>query len=224
MKNKTLHLVVLLLALVFTTGDPAHAQGKSVQQVYDQAVIDYNAQNFEAAKAGFQSVLRSRPGYVYARNYLAKTETALKNPPPATDTLEKQLAALTVPKFTFEEASLGDVLLYLTQASTKISNGKVTANFIYKGPAADRENKLLTLNLANLPLTEVIRYVGLQTGTRFTYEKYAVVGTPSEKAQDVVNPTAATEEAKFDPLPARKSIFQQREDEAKAKAAQNPFN
>ncbi len=218
MKNIIRSLFALFIAMVFVAGTPAQAQQQSVQQVYDQAVKDFDAQNFEAAKAGFQKVLRSRPGYVYARNYLAKTEIALKNPPPSTDTLEKKLAAIVVPKFTFEDATLGDILRYLTQKSDELSGGKVVANFIYKGPAADRENKALTLNLANLPMTEVIRYVGLQTGTRFTYEKYAVVGTPVDQA---VDKTAETQEASLQPAPATKSIFQERAE--KEAAENNPF-
>jgi len=218
MKNFLTSLFALLMPMVFIAGTPAQAQQQSVQQVYNQAVKDYEAQNFDAAKAGFQKVLRSRPGYVYARNYLAKTEKALKNPPPPTDTLEKQLAGIIVPKFTFEDATLGDIMRYLTQKSDELSEGKVVANFIYKGPPADRDNKALTLNLANLPMTEVIRYVGLQTGTRFTYEKYAVVGTPVGQA---VDKTAQAREASLQKAPATKSIFQERAE--KEAAEKNPF-
>jgi len=218
MKNTIRSLFVLFIAMVLVAEAPAQAQRQSVQQVYDQAVKEFEAQNYEAAKAGFQKVLRSRPGYVYARNYLAKTESALKNPPPSTDTLEKKLAAIVVPKFTFEDATLGDILRYLTQKSEELSEGKVVANFIYKGPPADRENKALTLNLANLPMTEVIRYVGLQTGTRFTYEKYAVVGTPVGQAADE---SAQTQEASLQTAPATKSIFQQRAE--KEAASKDPF-
>lgn len=210
MKNIVTSVLALFIAMVLVAGSPLQAQQQSVQQVYDQAVKDFDSNNFEAAKAGFQKVLRSRPGYVYARNYLAKTEQALKSPPPATDTLEKKLAGIVVPKFTFEDASLGDILRYLTQKSEELSAGEVVANFIYKGPPADRDNKLLTLNLANLPMTEVIRYVGLQTGTRFTYEQYAVVGTPvgpTTQSGQAVDSNAPAADASLQAVPAGKPIF-----------------
>ena len=218
MKNIITSLFALFIAVAFVAGTPAQAQQQSVQQVYDQAVKDFEAQKYVEAKAGFQKVLRSRPGYVYARNYLAKTESALKNPPPSTDTLEKALAKIVVPKFTFEDAMLGDILRYLTQKSEELSGGKVVANFIYKGPPADRETKALTLNLANLPMTEVIRYVGLQTGTRFTYEKYAVVGTPVDQA---VDKTPQAQEASLEKTSTSQSIFQERAE--KEAAQKNPF-
>lgn len=218
MKTVFTSILALFIALVFVAATPVQAQQQSVQQVYDQAVKDFNANNFDAAKAGFQKVLRSRPGYVYARNYLAKTEKALKNPPPSTDTLEKKLAGIMVPKFTFEDASLGDIMRYLTQKSEELSAGKVVANFIYKGPPSDRDNKLLTLNLANLPMTEVIRYVGLQTGIRFTYEKFAVVGTPVGQAAEK---TLQSQDAGVPSTPASKSIFEQRAE--KDAVEKNPF-
>ena len=61
----------------------------------------------------------------------------------------------------------------------EISGGKVVANFIYKGPADDKQTKTVSLRLSNVPLTEVIRYVGQLTSTKFRYDEFAVVGIPT---------------------------------------------
>lgn len=50
---------------------------------------------------------------------------------------------------------------------------------LYKGSNADKESKMVTWKLGNVPMTEVIRYVGQLTGTKFKYEEYAVVGIPA---------------------------------------------
>ena len=223
MMKKLIPAVFLTLSLAFLAVSPASAQQQgraSLQSIFDKAEADFKAGNYAEAKAGYLAVLRAKPGYVYARQGLAKTEAAIKNPPKQNTTVEKSLSGLTIPKFKFEDASFGTVLEYLTQKSTELSGGKVTANFIYKGPAEDRDKKLITLSLANVPLTEVIRYVGAQAGVRFTYDKYAVVGTPLAEAQKA-DAAAAKEEASLQ-QPARKSFLEERE-ERERQAAQNPF-
>ena len=219
-------LVAAVLAAVAVSPAEAQQQGQqkvTLQQVYDQAVADFNAQKYEEAKKGFERVLKAKPGLPRARKYVAQIEAEMKNPQKKKQTMEAPLAKLTVSKFTFKDASFGTVLEYLTKKSTELSGGEVTANFIYKGPAEDFDKKLITLSLANVPLTEVIRYVGAQVGVRFAYEEFAVVGTPLAAAQKVDAAEAATakEEASLKE-PARKSFLEERE-EKESKAAQNPF-
>ena len=228
MMKKLIPAVFLTFALAFVAVGPVGAQQQqkkvTLQSVFSKAEADFKAGKYEEAKGGYQAVLKARPGYVYARQGLAKTENALRNPPKQNKTVEASLSALTVPKFKFEGASFGTVLDYLTEKSTEISGGKVTANFIYKGPAEDREKKLITLSLANVPLTEVIRYVGAQAGVRFAYDKYAVVGTPlveAQKAEAVEAVEAAKEEASLQE-PTRKSFLEERE-EKERQTSQNPF-
>lgn len=224
MMKKMIAAVFLSLAVAIFAANPVAAQQQkkvTLQSVFNQAEADYKAGKYAEAKTGYEAVLKARPDYVYARKGLARAEAALKNPPKEDQTMEAPLAALIVPKFKFEDASFGTVLDYLSEKSTELSGGKVTANFIYKGPIEDREKKLITLSLANVPLTEVIRYVGAQAGVRFTYEKYAVVGTPLAAAQKAAAAEAAKEEASLKDN-TRKSFLEERE-EKERQANQNPF-
>lgn len=150
----------------------------NLQQVFNTAKAAYEAGRYEEAAAGFRKVLKYQPSYVYARKYLTQTEVQMKKGKVAVS-LEGKLAKLNVPSVEFDNASLGTVMAYLTQKSTEISDGKVVANFIYKGSNEDKESKMVTLKLGNVPMTEVIRYVGQLTGTKFKYEEYAVVGIPA---------------------------------------------
>ncbi|MCF6311441.1 MAG: hypothetical protein L3J39_03225 [Verrucomicrobiales bacterium] len=153
----------------------------NLQQVFNTAKAAYDAGRYEEAAAGFRKVLKHQPGYVYARKYLRQTEIQMKKGKVAVS-LEGKLAKLNVPNVEFDKASLATVMEYLTAKSSEISGGKVVANFIYKGSNEDKESKTVTLKLGNVPMTEVIRYVGQLTGTKFKYEEYAVVGIPA--AQD----------------------------------------
>lgn len=149
----------------------------NLQQVFNTAKADYEAGRYEKAAVGFRKVLKHQPSYVYARKYLTQTEIKMKKGKVAVS-LEGKLAKLKMPSVEFDNASLGTVMAYLTQKSSEISAGKVIANFIYKGNNEDKESKMVTLKLGNVPMTEVIRYVGQLTGTKFKYEEYAVVGIP----------------------------------------------
>ena len=227
MMKKMIPAVFLTLTLAFLAVSPVNAQQQqkktvTLQSVFNQAEADYKAGKYTEAKAGFQAVLKAKPGYIHALQYLAKTELAIKHPPKQTQTMETSLTGLIVPKFTFKDASFGTVLEFLAEKSTALSGGKVTANFIYKGPAEDRDKKLITLSLANVPLTEVIRYVGAQAGVRFTYEKFAVVGTPLVEAQKADAAAKATKEEASLLEPKRTSFLEERE-EKERETAQNPF-
>jgi len=174
-----------LVALVLMTGlglmSTLMAAPSNLQQVFNDAKADYDAENYEKAAVGFRKVLKYQPSYVYARKYLTQTEALLKKGKTVV-TLESKLSQLEVPSVEFDNASLGTVMSYLSQKAAEVSGGKVVANFIYKGPREDKESKMVTLKLGNVPMTEVIRYVGQLTGTKFKYEEYAVVGIPALSA------------------------------------------
>lgn len=182
-------------------GSVAVAGSGNLQKVFNDAKAAYDAGEFEKAASGFRKVLKYQPGYVYARKYLTQTEAKLKKGKTVV-TLEGKLAKLQVPNVNFDNASLGTVLTYLSQRSEEISGGKVIANFIYKGPREDKDSKMVTLKLGSVPMTEVIRYVGQLTGTKFKYEEYAVVGVPTvdvaRAEAKLEQRTAATDKPKFD--------------------------
>lgn len=180
-KGSKMKFIALGLAMGMGLVSIAVADPSNLQQVFNAAKTAYDAEDYEKAAIGFRKVLKYQPSYIYARKYLTQTEAMLKKGKTVV-TLEGKLAKLQVPSVEFDNASLGTVMSYLAQKSAEISGGKVVANFIYKGPREDKESKMVTLKLGNVPMTEVIRYVGQLTGTKFKYEEYAVVGIPALSA------------------------------------------
>jgi hypothetical protein len=151
----------------------------NLQQVFNDAKAAYEAGEYEQAAEGFRQVLKYQPGYVYARKYLVQTEAKIKAGGDPKATLESKLAKLKVPSVAFEDASLEAVMAFLSQKSDELSGGKVVANFIYKGSSEEKKSTTLSLKLSNVPMTDVIRYVGQLTNTKFKYEEFAVVGIPT---------------------------------------------
>jgi len=177
---KGIALAVMLVVGMMST---LAAAPSNLQKVYNEAKANYNAGNYEEAAIGFQKVLKYQPGYIYARKYLAQTEAKIKQGGNTKVSLESKLAKLKISSLEFADTDLGSAMAFLTQKSEEISGGKVVANFIYKGPSTDKKSKTITLKLSNVPLTEVIRYIGQLTDTRFKYEEFAVVGVPSVVAE-----------------------------------------
>jgi hypothetical protein len=92
---------------------------------------------------------------------------------------EKQLSAIVLPKIEFREATLGSALDFLKQQVNKQSEGKTMVNFVLQLPEEQVKKQTVTLSLANVPFTEVLRYLGTLSGTTFTFEKYAITVRPA---------------------------------------------
>jgi len=173
--------LALVAAFVFATWEtqPALAQqAPTAKAVFDEGVKLFEEKRFAEALVKFEQVQRMAPNFVYARSYAARARTALNRGAGPDNRLEGQLAQLIVPEIEFREAPLGDILDFLSMRAEELSGGEIKPNFIYKGSSEQRQNTLVNLNLRNVPMTEVIRYVGTLSRTRFTYEAHAVVGEP----------------------------------------------
>ncbi len=208
--KRILHLI-LAAALALAAGSAPSQEKKSLQDVFQEAVKQYEAKQYQEALKGFQTVLKYQPNYIYARNYASKCLAAMREGTGPGQKMDVKLAAITLPSVEFQGTDLALVFDYLTQKSEELSGGKVVANFIYKGTDEEKKAKLVTLSLRNAPFTEVIRYVGTLTNTVFTYEEFAVVGTPADKVQatPATGPTTTTggSETKFDePFPKAPTV------------------
>lgn len=195
--------LVIAITLISLLSLPVGAQEKkrTLQEIYNDAVKEFNAGEYESALEGFQTFLKHQPNYPYARAYVAQCQQKIRAGGKPKETLEAKLATLVVPSVNFESSSLALVFEFLTQKSEELSGGRVVANFIYKGSDEMKQNSAVSLSLRNAPFTDVIRYVGQLTNTVFTYEEFAVVATPVGTASASPATTAtqsASLESKFD--------------------------
>ena len=204
-RKTTMAAVAGLLLAMTGAGFLGPVQGqekRSLESVYKNGVALYEAGKYAEALSEFQTVIKASPRYAPARSYAAKCELAIKQGGGPKETLEAKLGQIQVPAVEFQDTPLHSVFEYLTKKSEELSGGKVIANFIYKGSEEDRQKTLVTLRLNNVPMTEVIRYVGQLSATKFSYEEFAVLGTPlSQVPVTAAAPTQTAENAArgFDP-------------------------
>ncbi|MDX8401212.1 MAG: hypothetical protein R8K47_01125 [Mariprofundaceae bacterium] len=85
---------LLLLAVLAVAGaerSPA-AEGASLAEVLTRAIEDYQFQEYDRARAGFDAVLRAEPANPYALHYLGRLELETGHFGRAADLLEQQIA------------------------------------------------------------------------------------------------------------------------------------
>jgi len=188
MKILPTFLVPALLATFAIT-----AGAESVQQLLSDAQSAYLRGDMETARRNFELVNKVDPRNMTAIAYL-RTMKAREVQAGAGAVQEKQLATVVLPKVEFKEATLGSALDFLKQQVDKQSGGKQLVNFVLQLPDEQVKAQTVTLSLANVPFTEVLRYIGTLTNTSFTFEKYAIAVRPASAKTPAT--ASATEPAK----------------------------
>jgi hypothetical protein len=72
------------------------------------------------------------------------------------------------------DATVADVIELLRAESQKVSADKTSVNFVWQAPEASKAAKV-TLNLHNIPLGDVLKYVTESAGLRYRTDAHAIV-------------------------------------------------
>jgi len=90
--------------------------------------------------------------------------------------MEDKLKSIFIDVVDFDDATLDEVVEYLTIKSSQLDESGGGVNFVLKLDPDDQlaRNANVNLKLRNIPIGEVIRYVTRDTGTRFNVDAFAV--------------------------------------------------
>ncbi len=194
MKN-LLKIPTLILVALFCFNFADAGEKRTLADVYSDGVKLYEAGRYSEALKYFTYVNSKNPRDPRNMRYLKMTQLAISEGRKAKRDLEGELKSVTIPEVNFVQASLGEVMAYLSKRVQEISNAQRSANFIYKGTNEQRENTLITLQLRNAPVTDVIKYVGSLSDTKFDYDEHAIVGTPLSESPKTPQSTEPTQNA-----------------------------
>jgi len=159
---------------------PSAAPSPEIQELLNEGKAAYAHGDMAKAKADFEMVYQIDSRNQIAIGYLRLIKSTEKNSPKTVDQ-EQALAAINIPKIEFREATLREALDFLRKKAADLSNGKQSVNFVVPGGEAT-DSIRVTLSLQNIPFPEAVRYIGRVTNFKFTFEKYAIVGTPAAGA------------------------------------------
>ena len=170
------------LAAVVAFGSlvPLPVVAEDLTAAFEAGKRAYYNRDFLTAKAKFAQVLEQYPNHVASRAMMRQVEIKLSS-----DTgrvMRAKLEAITLPVLELEEADLATTLEHLSRLAAEQSGGKFKPNFIIRGEGT--AERLVTLKLRKIPLSEAIRYISELTKVNVTYEEYAAVITPLSTAAD----------------------------------------
>ncbi len=198
MNRLKLIFAACLAALFIVPAAFAQQKNPTVKEVYEEGKRAYLSKDYAKALKAFEYVKKYYPRDPRVRSYIAKTQMALREDRPQA-TMEAKLRGIVIPNVEFEDATLETVLDYLTQKTSELSGGQVRPNFVYRGSPQEKAQGGITLKLNNVPVSELIRYVGQMTRTQFKYEPYAITGVPLRMLSPV-QPEAPAATESFDPF------------------------
>ncbi len=168
----------VLIGLSLVNSIPARAADPAAALV-KEATAAYQRGDLDVAKAKFESVRQLDPKNAVAIKFLTQIQAKQAE---LGGGKERVLAQLMVPSVKFKEAELTAALEALRAQVTKLSEGKQSVNFVVQVPEEQAKTPI-TLNLANVPFTEVLKYVGTLAGVTFAYDKYAILVQPAGTAK-----------------------------------------
>ncbi len=163
--------LLLLLPLLPMTG-----WAESTADLLRIAQQAYMRGDIEAAKSTFEMVVQIDPRNPTALTYL-RTIRAAKPAISAAKSQQKQLNGVILAKVQFNQTSFGSALEYLKQQVAKSTEGKVPLNFVTQVPEETLATPI-TLALSNVPVGEILRYLGELAKVSITYEPFAVAIRP----------------------------------------------
>jgi hypothetical protein len=165
-----------LLALLFLSFSSLAAQQHGIQE---EALRAFQAQDYATAKSLFESLLTLDPKNFTARNYLRAIAQREKGGPG----LESALRKIVIPTVDFRDVTVREAVAFVSQKVRELSGGKQSVNVVWMVSQEQTANARVTLNLQNVPASEVLRYIGDASNLRFSYDALAV------KIQPMSNPT-----------------------------------
>ena len=156
-----------ILALLLLAFGSLHAQQSEMQA---EAVRAFQAEDYATAKSLFESLLSIDPKNPAARNYLRAIAQREKGGPG----LEGALRKILIPTVDFRDATVREAVAFVSQKVRELSGGKQTVNVVWMVSPEQTATARVTLNLRNVPASEVLRYIGAASNLRFSYDALAL--------------------------------------------------
>ncbi|MGB8166766.1 MAG: M56 family metallopeptidase, partial [Chthoniobacteraceae bacterium] len=169
-KPKTMHITRRLI--VFVTArfvDPA------------KAVNAGNAKSFMTAGGKVES--ETPPTEVLAQKAGGKPNAGDAVP---SQTVMEKAGKIILPKVEFRSASIHEAIDFLKKKSVELDPEHKGVNIVLKEPEFGYVG--VTLNLANVPLIEAVKYVADLTGLKISTEPFAIILHPPTTSKTVTSP------------------------------------
>lgn len=167
--------LALTSLLLFTRVAVAQMDTNSTYQRPDeQAVILLERTGqYDQAEARCMQMLQKDPNDPGVKRLLAEVEEA-KHKHQSSATLQEIMDEIVIPEANFRGAGVADVIDFLRTESQKVLGTGNPINFVWEAPESYK-SATVTLNLRNVPMADVLKYVMESAGLRYRVDPHAVV-------------------------------------------------
>ncbi len=147
-----------------------------LDEEYARAVVLLSAGQFDEAAKTVAAMRRQQPGeprliHLERKIQLAREEATREHPAAS---FQQRLSRIIIPAANFREAEARDIIQWLqVESADRAPDGK-PVNFVWLVPSGVELPKV-TLNLRQLPLLDLVRYVTMMTGLKYRLEPHALV-------------------------------------------------
>ncbi len=176
MKNKSTLFAALGIGLLLPLSVSAEAPSQGSTH-YSFGQRAYLMGDNQAAKAAFARVPGTDPNRQSALNYLRLIAMEEQRKDVAT-ALTNRLRLLVLEKLSFKDVSLSTALDFLKQQAEKLSDGGLKLNFVLAVPPGYADSTKVSVDLADIPFLEALKYICKLSRTKFTIEKHGILIEP----------------------------------------------
>ena len=169
-------LLMILIASATLAADTNTTSQLQLEEKFQQAVLLARVGLYDEAAGLCKEILSQKPEQPTVTQLLREIEE-LKRRKQAQDPsfeLRHKLEQINMPEVSFREANPSDVVKFLSEQAKKLSPDHAEVNFVWMVPADAKLNPV-TLNLRDVPFTDVLGYVTQLAGLRYRVEPHAVV-------------------------------------------------
>lgn len=169
MKTHALLLAALVVSTAWLSPSPVFAED-DLHTLYQDGRAAFFANQFDIAREKLAKVLAVNPQHTQSRAMMAQIEQKL-----GADNvmLRKSYEKIIIDKIEFTDVELSEAIQAVRMKTKAATQDKVVPNVIVKSPEIGK--KLVSINLNNMPLSEVLNYLAQLAGARITYDKSAVL-------------------------------------------------
>jgi uncharacterized tellurite resistance protein B-like protein len=163
-------LLIAAAAALLCIPAPVLRAQDDIHVLYQEGRDAFFTQQYELAREKLAQVLARSPNHPQTRAMMAQIEQKIG----ADNTmLRKAYEKIVIDKFEVAEAELSEAITAVKTMAKNATGGKVVPNIIVRD--AEIGKKPVTLTLAKMPLSEVLKYLAQLTGAKLTYDKNAAI-------------------------------------------------
>ena len=180
---KSILSLIIAASLVIQVSSAQTPAKPATQSTATQAEVFYR-QGLAAEKAGdpgaaqkaYAAALKANPNHANARYSMG--ELQLNAGAIAAKGRQAKLAAIVIPEFRLDAATLQESLDALSNLVEKQSKNQVSPNFIIQDPKNQLTGVKISLNLKSVPASAVLQYLTTQAAAKARYDEHVIVIIP----------------------------------------------